>query len=153
MAKLVYIGGYGRSGSTLLEYLLTTAPRSSPAAKSSGIFADLANEQDLHLWPSLEEVPGVGSLSAQIGKAEGMESRAADLGAARACFRRLRGDGRFVQDRLGLLRSCRSVCREISVMISCWSISCETHAALPGPLCGRRFMPEPHEKAGLRLAG
>ena len=26
MAKLVYIGGYGRSGSTLLEYLLTTSP-------------------------------------------------------------------------------------------------------------------------------
>ncbi len=27
MAKLVYIGGYGRSGSTLLEYLLTAQPK------------------------------------------------------------------------------------------------------------------------------
>ena len=74
LAKLVYIGGYGRSGSTLLEYLLTTSPEVVACGEVGAASSPIWKQQNLYLWPSFEEVPSVGSLSAQIKKASGMKS-------------------------------------------------------------------------------
>ena len=38
MTKLVYIGGYGRSGSTLLEYLMTARPDVIACGETVGTF-------------------------------------------------------------------------------------------------------------------
>ncbi len=102
MTKLVYIGGYGRSGSTLLEYLLTQQPTVVACGEVERHLRRFGKRKICTCGRRLKTVPGVGIVPAPIREARGLEPRAAYLGAARSRLPRLCGDGRFLEDRLGL---------------------------------------------------
>jgi hypothetical protein len=57
VTKLVYIGGYGHSGSTLLEYLLAASPK----VIACGEVASVLREGQMHLRATSQRVPGLGA--------------------------------------------------------------------------------------------
>ena len=102
VAKLVYIGGYGRSGSTLLEYLLTTSPEVVACGEVERHLRRFGRYKICTCGRRLKKCPVWGAFQHKSGKLAGWKSPPADLGAVGAYCRRLRGDGQFLQDRLGL---------------------------------------------------
>ena len=61
MTKLVYIGGYGHSGSTLLEYLLAASPETVACGEVASVLRDRDRKREMHLPASDQGVPCVGA--------------------------------------------------------------------------------------------
>ena len=49
VTKLVYIGGYGHSGSTLLEYLLAASPEAVACGEVASVLRDRDRKREMHL--------------------------------------------------------------------------------------------------------
>jgi hypothetical protein len=71
VAKLVYIGGYGRSGSTLLEYLLTTSPEVVACGEVERHLRRFGRHKTCTCGRRLKECPVWGAFEHKSGKVTG----------------------------------------------------------------------------------
>ena len=72
MTKLVYIGGYGHSGSTLLEYLLAASPKAVACGEVASVLRDRDRKGKCTCRRPINECPVWGPLFASPDTLEGM---------------------------------------------------------------------------------
>ena len=72
MTKLVYIGGYGHSGSTLLEYLLAASPDAVACGEVASVLRDRDRKGKCTCRRPIRECPVWGPLFASPGTLDGM---------------------------------------------------------------------------------
>ena len=110
MTKLVYIGGYGHSGSTLLEYLLAASPEAVACGEVASVLRDRDRKGKCTCRRPIRECPVWGPLFASPDTLDGMShedlSRAFSRKAGRACH-----PDRLDQDSLALGRRPVSPCQ------------------------------------------
>ena len=79
MTKLVYIGGYGHSGSTLLEYLMTACPEVIACGEVVNSRRDQARMRKCSCGKLAKECPVWGTLFDQSLKLDRWRHEALDL--------------------------------------------------------------------------
>ena len=72
MTKLVYIGGYGHSGSTLLEYLLAASPKTVACGEVASVLRDRDRKGKCTCRRPINECPVWGPLFASPDTLDGM---------------------------------------------------------------------------------
>ena len=72
MTKLVYIGGYGHSGSTLLEYLLAASPKTVACGEVASVLRDRDRKGKCTCRRPIKECPVWGPLFASPDTLDGM---------------------------------------------------------------------------------
>ena len=72
MTKLVYIGGYGHSGSTLLEYLLAASPETVACGEVASVLRDRDRKGKCTCRRQIKECPVWGPLFAASETLDGM---------------------------------------------------------------------------------
>ena len=72
MTKLVYIGGYGHSGSTLLEYLLAASPETVACGEVASVLRDRDRKGKCTCRRGVKECPVWGPLFASPDTLDGM---------------------------------------------------------------------------------
>ncbi len=72
MTKLVYIGGYGHSGSTLLEYLLAASPKTVACGEVASVLRDRDRKGRCTCRREIKECPVWGPLFASPDTLDGM---------------------------------------------------------------------------------
>ena len=73
MAKLVYIGGYGRSGSTLLEYLLTANPEVVGCGEVARHLRSFGRHKICTCGQPMQDCPVWGNFQHKSGRLEGLD--------------------------------------------------------------------------------
>ena len=73
MTKLIYIGGYGRSGSTLLEYLLTTSPSVVACGEVARHLKRFGSIKTCTCGHAMQECPVWGAFQHNSRKLEGLD--------------------------------------------------------------------------------
>ena len=73
MAKLVYIGGYGRSGSTLLEYLLAAHPEVVACGEVARHLRSFGRRKTCTCGEPMQRCPVWGEFQHKSGKLEGLD--------------------------------------------------------------------------------
>ena len=76
MTKLVYIGGYGHSGSTLLEYLLAASPEAVACGEVASVLRDRDRKGKCTCRREIAECPVWGPLLASPETLDGMDHAA-----------------------------------------------------------------------------
>ena len=72
VTKLVYIGGYGHSGSTLLEYLLAASPETVACGEVASVLRDRDRKGNCTCGRSINECPVWGRPFASPCTLDGM---------------------------------------------------------------------------------
>jgi hypothetical protein len=72
VTKLVYIGGYGHSGSTLLEYLLAASPEAVACGEVASVLRDRNRKGKCTCRRAIEDCPVWGPIFASPGTLDGM---------------------------------------------------------------------------------
>jgi hypothetical protein len=75
VAKLVYIGGYGRSGSTLLEYLLSASPKVVACGEVAAALTKRVNKETCTCGRPVKDCPVWGPVKNNPGRFDGWTHR------------------------------------------------------------------------------
>jgi hypothetical protein len=132
LAKLVYIGGYGRSGSTLLEYLLTTHPAVVACGEVERHLRSFGKKKVCTCGRRAKRCPVWGAFQHKKGRLEGWDHEQLVL----ALLEHVSGDYAAMVDSsktAWALASFRSHCDAGLARIFSWCISCATREPLRGP--------------------
>jgi len=100
-AKLVYIGGYGRSGSTLLEYLLAAHPEVVACGEIERHLRVFARRRTCTCGEPARHCQVWGEFQHKSGRLEGLD-HPTQLTSSRSYLPPVCGHGRFVEDGVGL---------------------------------------------------